>query len=64
MGDKPKSNPIKIGKMKKYSACDYKGNVYFTSDSGASWIMYGLKGTSKEFGNLPHEHFSLIKEGH
>ena len=50
--------------MKKYSACDFKGNVYFTSDSGASWIMYGLNGTSKEFGNLPHEHFSIIKEGH
>ena len=48
----------------KYSGCDYKGNVYFTSDAGESWIMHSLDGTSKEFGRLPSGHLSIIKEGH
>ena len=64
MADKPKGNPIKIGKMKKYSACDFKGNVYFTSDSGASWIMHGLNGTSKNLVTCHTNTFQIIKEGH
>ena len=64
MGNKSKGNPIKIGKGMKYSACDFKGNVYFTNNGGKSWVMHSPNGTSKEFDNLPPEHFSLIKEGH
>jgi photosystem II stability/assembly factor-like uncharacterized protein len=64
MGDKPKGNLIKTGKGMRFSACDHKGNVYFTSNGGKTWIMYSANGSSKEFESLSSDHFALIKEGH
>jgi photosystem II stability/assembly factor-like uncharacterized protein len=48
----------------RFSACDHKGNVYFTSNGGKTWIMYSANGSSKEFESLSSDHFALIKEGH
>ena len=55
---------MKIGKGMKYSACDFKLHAYFTSNGGKFWVMHSLNGKTKEFDNLPLEHFSLIKVGH